>query len=75
MLWPPKIVRYHIVDFFLWGLIQRYIVPPMPTNITDVRKRIIAMEHTIDRPMLIRVWQELYYGLLSMELRVDAKIL
>ena len=62
LLWSPGSPDLTPCDFFLWGYIKdRVYVLPMPCDIADVRERIIAAVNTIDRPMLIRVWQELAY--------------
>ena len=45
---PPNLTPR---DFFLWGYIRcKGLVPPLPSNITEVRKHIIVAVNTIDRP-------------------------
>ena len=51
-------------DFFLWNYVKGLVfVPPLPTNIEEMKQRItVALETTI-KDMLQRVWHELEYRL------------
>jgi hypothetical protein len=54
LTWP-----WHI---FLWGYVKdKVFVPPVPRNLPELRRRIIAAISQIDRDMLQRVWAEMDY--------------
>ena len=51
-------------DFFLWGSVKdTAFVPPVPSNLQELRDRITAAVTLIDRDILTRVWNELDYRL------------
>jgi hypothetical protein len=43
------------------GCIDTQYVPPLSTDLADLKARIIAAVKNIDAPMLTRAWQELEY--------------
>jgi hypothetical protein len=54
--WPPRSPDLTPCDFFLW-----VYVPPLPTNLPELRRRIVAAVATITPDMLTRVWEEFDY--------------
>ena len=62
LTWPPLSPDLTSCDFFLWGYIKdRVYMPPMPHDLPQLRQRIVEAIAAIDRLLLQRVWQELYY--------------
>ena len=60
--WPPRSPDLSPCHFFLWGYIKnRVYVPSMPSDLSQLRQRIVEAVAAIDRQMLQRVWQELDY--------------
>jgi hypothetical protein len=61
--WPPRSPNLTPWDFFLWGYVKgRVYVPQLPTNLPELRRRIVAAVATIITPdMLTRVWEEFDY--------------
>jgi hypothetical protein len=60
--WPPRSPDLTPCDFFLWGYVRdRVYVPPLPTNLPEVRCRIVVAVVTITPDMLTRVWEEFDY--------------
>jgi hypothetical protein len=50
------------LDFVFWGLVKdRVYVPPLPTNVAELRTRITAAVAEVTPEMLRRVWQETDY--------------
>ncbi|GBN42927.1 hypothetical protein AVEN_228881-1 [Araneus ventricosus] len=59
---PPRSPDLTPCDFFLWGYVNDKIyVPPMPTTLQALQKRITATVTDIDGNMLLNVWTELDY--------------
>ena len=49
-------------DFFLWGYIKdRFIVPPLPGSLNELKQRITTAVASVDEDMLRSVWTELDY--------------
>jgi len=66
--WPTTDAMAHVVPwhyalwFFSWGYVKdRVFVPPLPSDLADLKARFVAAVKNIDAPMLTRVWQELEY--------------
>ena len=58
--WPPRSPDLTPCDFCLWGYIKdRVYVPPMQSDLPQLRQRIVEAVAAIDRQMLQRGWQEL----------------
>jgi hypothetical protein len=54
--WPPRSPDLTPCDFFLWRYVKdRVYVPPLPTNLPELRCRIVAAVATITPDMLTRV--------------------
>jgi hypothetical protein len=46
-------------DFFLWGYVnERVYVPPLPTDLDELRNRITAAVNFVTEDTLRRVWDE-----------------
>ena len=51
-------------DFFWRGYVKGLVyVPPLPTNIVELKQRISSALETVTKDMLQRVWDELGYRL------------
>ena len=62
LLWPPRSPDITLCDFFLQRYVKdRVFVPALPSDLADLKARIIAAVKKIDAPILTRVWQELEY--------------
>lgn len=62
--WPPRSPDLTPCDFFLWGCIKDIVyVPPLPTEVEELRNRIVLAVQSISVATLERVWQELTYRL------------
>jgi hypothetical protein len=49
-------------DFFLWGHVkERVYVPPLPTDLDELRNRIMAAVNSVTEDTLRRVWDEFSY--------------
>jgi hypothetical protein len=60
--WPPRSPNLTPCDFFLWGYVKdRVYMPPLPTNLPELRCTIVAAVATITPDMLTRVWEEFNY--------------
>jgi len=60
LIWPPRTPDLTPCDFFLWAYIKdRLYMAPMPRDLPQLRQRIMKAVATIDRHMLLCVWQEL----------------
>ncbi|PNF18241.1 hypothetical protein B7P43_G16516 [Cryptotermes secundus] len=50
------------MDFFLWGYVKDHVyVPPLPTNLNDLKNRITTVINSVHRDILIRAWEEYSY--------------
>jgi hypothetical protein len=50
-------------DIFLWGYVnERVYVPPLPTDLDELRNRITAAVISVTEDTLKRVWDEFSYG-------------
>ncbi|GFU90912.1 DUF4817 domain-containing protein [Trichonephila clavipes] len=57
---PPRSPDLTPWDFYLWGLIKDYVyVPPLPSDISDLRHRMEADVARISSDTLKKVWDEL----------------
>ena len=64
--WPPRSPDLTPCDFFLWGYVKGLVyLPPLPTNVVELKQRISLALDTVTENVLQRVWDELGY-------RVDA---
>ena len=62
--WPPRSPDLTPCDFFLWGYVKGLVyVPPLPTNVVELKQRISSALETVTEDMLQRVWDELGYRL------------
>jgi hypothetical protein len=61
--WPPRSPDLTPCDFFLWGTLRTRSVPPLPRDLPELRRRIVAAILRIDREILRRVWAEMDYRL------------
>jgi hypothetical protein len=62
MRWPPRSPDLTPCDFFIWGCVKDTVfVPPLPTNLRDLRNRITAAVALVNCDMLTRVWDEMDY--------------
>jgi hypothetical protein len=60
--WSPRLPDLTPCDFFLWGYVKDDVfVPPMPTDIEDLKWRITDAVAAVTCDMLWRVWEELDY--------------
>jgi hypothetical protein len=60
--WPPRSPDLTPCDFFLWGYVKNAVfVPPLPTDIDDLKRHITEVVAAVTYDMLRRVWEELYY--------------
>ena len=58
--WPPHSPNLTPCDFFLWGYVKGLVyVPPLPTNVVELKQRISSALETVTEDMLQRVWDEL----------------
>jgi hypothetical protein len=49
-------------DFFLWGYVkERVYVPPLPTDLDELRNRITAAVNSVTEDTLRCVWDEFSY--------------
>ena len=49
---------------FAWGYVKGLVyVPPLPTNVVELKQRISSALETVTEDMLQRVWDELGYRL------------
>ena len=57
MRWPPRSPDLRPCDFFLWGFVKvTAFVPPVPTNLQELRDHITAAVGLIDHAMMTCVW-------------------
>jgi hypothetical protein len=62
--WPPRAPDLTTRDVFLWGHVKDPVfLSPVPQDLPELRRRIIAAVSDIDRDMLQRIWAEMYYQL------------
>jgi hypothetical protein len=62
--WPPRSPDITPCDFFLWGYIKdRVFVPPLATNLDDLKDRITAEVTSVKEDTLRGIWNELSYRL------------
>ena len=62
--WPARSPDLSVCDFFLWGCIKdRVYVPPLPTNLQDLKQRIRTAIDSVTAVMLNSVWDELSFRL------------
>lgn len=57
--WPPRSPDLTPCDFFLWGYIKDLVyVPPLPTDVEELKDRIRAAIQSITGVILGKVWEE-----------------
>ncbi|GBN80756.1 hypothetical protein AVEN_200380-1 [Araneus ventricosus] len=62
--WPPRSPDITPCDFFFWRFVKdKVYVPPLPTNLCELKQRISASVQSITSDTLQRVWQEFTYRL------------
>ena len=62
--WPPQSPNLTPGDFFLWDYVRGLVyVPPLPTNVMELKQRISSALETVTEDMLQRIWDELGYCL------------
>ena len=60
----PAITWLDSLRFFSWGYVKGLVyVPPLPTNVVELKQRISSALETVTEDMLQRVWDELGYRL------------
>ena len=60
--WPPRSPDLTVCDFFLWGFVKdKVFIPPLPTDLANLKHRITTAIDSIDRDMLHRVYEEFSY--------------
>jgi hypothetical protein len=59
---PPRFPDLTPLVFFLWGFVKdRVFVPPLPTNVAELRTRITVAVAEVTPEMLRSVWQDIDY--------------
>ena len=62
--WPPRSPDLTPCDFFIWGYVKGLVyLPPLPTNVVELKQRISSALETVTEDTLQRVWDELGYRL------------
>ncbi|PNF43471.1 hypothetical protein B7P43_G10811, partial [Cryptotermes secundus] len=62
--WPPRSPDLTPCDFFLWEFVKDAdYIPPIPTNLNDLRNRITAAANSVTQDICHRVWDEFSYRL------------
>lgn len=62
--WLPSSPDLTACDIFAYGYVKdSVLLPPLPQDMPELRKRIIAAISEIDRDVLERVWAEMEYWL------------
>jgi hypothetical protein len=60
--WPPSWPDLTLRDSFLWGYVKVSVfLPPVPQDVPEQLRKIIAAISELDRHMLQRVWAEMGY--------------
>ncbi|PNF30892.1 hypothetical protein B7P43_G06172 [Cryptotermes secundus] len=60
--WPARSPDLTVCDFFLWGYVKDHVyVPPLPTNLNDLKHRITTAINSVHHDMLICAWEEFSY--------------
>ena len=58
--WPPRLPDMTPCDSFLWGYVKGVVyVPPLPTNLEELKQRITTAQQTATQNMLQHAWEEL----------------
>ncbi|GFV77550.1 uncharacterized protein TNCV_1070791 [Trichonephila clavipes] len=62
--WPPRSPDLMSCDLNVWGLIKDCVyVPPLPSDLSDLRHRIEVDVEIISSETVKKVWDELAYRL------------
>ena len=62
--WTPRSPDLTPCDFFLWGFVKVAVyVPPLPTNLNDLRNRITVAVNSMKQDIRNQVWDEFNYRL------------
>ena len=62
--WSPKSPVLTPCDYFLWGFVKDAVyVPPLPTNLKDLRNRITAAANSVTQDIRHQDWDEFNYRL------------
>ena len=57
--WPPRSPDLTPCDFFLWGYIKDLVyIPSLPTDVGELKDRILAAVQSITVATLDKVWRE-----------------
>ena len=60
--WPPRSPDLTVCDFFLWGYIKdKVYVPPLPTNLEELKIRIKDAVNAVTPDLISNVWEEFDY--------------
>jgi hypothetical protein len=60
--WLPRSPDLTPCDFLLWGYVKDAVfVPPLSTDIDDLKRRITVSVAAVTCDMLRRVWEEVFY--------------
>jgi hypothetical protein len=60
---PDHLIWRHAIFSYVGNVKDSVFVPPLPRDLPELRRRIIAVISRIDREMLWRVWAEMDYRL------------
>ena len=61
---PPRSPDLISCDFFSWGFVKDAVyVPPLPTNLNDLRNRITAAVNSVTQDIRHEDWDEFNYCL------------
>ncbi|GBO03108.1 hypothetical protein AVEN_244247-1 [Araneus ventricosus] len=62
--WPPRSPDMTPCNFFIWGFVKdKVYVPPLPTNLCELKEHISAAVQSITSDTLQHVWLEFTYCL------------
>jgi hypothetical protein len=66
LFWPPRSPDFRPCDFFLWGYVKdRVFVPPLATDLDDIKNRITAAVTSVAEDTLRGIWDE--FSMLSVQ--------
>ncbi|PNF19518.1 hypothetical protein B7P43_G02327 [Cryptotermes secundus] len=60
--WPARSPDFTVCVVFMWVYVKDHVyVPPLPTNLDDLKHRITTAINSVHCDMLIRAWEEFSY--------------